>query len=223
MPAGVARLRDRGVEYRARRSQGSRLARRGVPGRERRDHDGVFDVVAAARRLHRHCRSPGPTRSDRRCRRPPASARFVLMSVPASMAVDFPLQSAKREVEARLQGSGMTYTILQPTLLRRGVAEPGARLRRRAATARIYGDGHIASAGFRRTTWPVHGGGARDAAGRQRRLQAGRSRGAEPARRRAAGRASHGTHLRRAARAREPRYARSTTPPPTRWSRRSRR
>src|SRR5688572_8916247 len=40
--------------------------------------------------------------------------RLVLVSFP-NMNVEFPLQTAKREVEQHLRESGMAYTILQPT------------------------------------------------------------------------------------------------------------
>jgi uncharacterized protein YbjT (DUF2867 family) len=72
--------------------------------------------------------------------------RFVLISF-ASVDLEFPLQSAKREVEARLQRSRMTYTILQPTCFDEVWLSPALGFDVTNATARIYGDGHS------RTSW----------------------------------------------------------------------
>src|SRR6266404_9801411 len=41
-------------------------------------------------------------------------SQFVLISFPHT-DVEFPLQTAKRQVEEHLKGSGVTYTVLQPT------------------------------------------------------------------------------------------------------------
>jgi len=67
--------------------------------------------------------------------------RFVLISFPG-IDLDFPLQTAKREVEARLTQSGLTYTILQPTCFNEVWLSPALGFDVAGATARIYGDGH---------------------------------------------------------------------------------
>jgi uncharacterized protein YbjT (DUF2867 family) len=67
--------------------------------------------------------------------------RFVLVSF-AGIDLDFPLQSAKREVEARLMRSGLTYTILQPTCFDEVWLSPALGFDVTRATAQIYGDGH---------------------------------------------------------------------------------
>ncbi len=66
---------------------------------------------------------------------------FVFISF-ASVAVDFPLQSAKRAVEDRLQRGRMTYTILQPTFFSEVWLSPVLGFDVSQATARIYGSGH---------------------------------------------------------------------------------
>src|SRR6267142_3239184 len=58
------------------------------------DHEGQLSLVEAARAA--------------------GVAHFVLISF-SGMNVEFPLQTAKREVERHLKESGMTYIILQPT------------------------------------------------------------------------------------------------------------
>lgn len=65
---------------------------------------------------------------------------FVLVSFPG-VAVDFPLQSAKRAVEDRLQRSRMTYTILQPTFFTEVWLSPALGFDAAHATAQIYGSG----------------------------------------------------------------------------------
>ena len=65
----------------------------------------------------------------------------VLISFPP-VALEFPLQSAKREVEARLQRSRMTYTILQPTFYDEVWLTPALGFDVAKSTARIYGEGH---------------------------------------------------------------------------------
>jgi uncharacterized protein YbjT (DUF2867 family) len=66
---------------------------------------------------------------------------IVLISFPP-VAVDFPLQTAKREVEARLQRSGTTYTILQPTFYDEVWLTPALGFDVAKGTAQIYGAGH---------------------------------------------------------------------------------
>jgi uncharacterized protein YbjT (DUF2867 family) len=68
-----------------------------VPGEntpQATDHDGYLSLIAAAGEA--------------------GVQQFVYTSFPP-MAVSFPLQDAKRAVEERLRGSGLTYTVLQPT------------------------------------------------------------------------------------------------------------
>ena len=67
--------------------------------------------------------------------------RFVLISF-AAIDLDFPLQAAKRDVEARLTQTGLTYTILQPTCFNEVWLSPALGFDVAGATARIYGDGH---------------------------------------------------------------------------------
>ena len=66
--------------------------------------------------------------------------RFVFISFP-NMNVEFPLQSAKREVEQHLKESGMTYTILQPSFFMEVWLSPGLGFDAANATAQIYGSG----------------------------------------------------------------------------------
>ena len=66
---------------------------------------------------------------------------FVLTSFP-NVDIDFPLQTAKRAVEDRLQRGRMTYTILQPTVFTEVWLSPALGFDPAHGTARIYGDGH---------------------------------------------------------------------------------
>ena len=66
---------------------------------------------------------------------------FVYVSFPP-VALEFPLQSAKREVEARLQRSRLAYTILQPTCFDEVWLSPALGFDIVRATAQIYGAGH---------------------------------------------------------------------------------
>ena len=66
--------------------------------------------------------------------------RFVLVSFPP-VDVAFPLQAAKRAVEERLRGSGMTYTILQPTFFAEVWLSPALGFDPVNAKAQIYGTG----------------------------------------------------------------------------------
>ena len=65
---------------------------------------------------------------------------FVLISFP-NAAIDFPLQSAKRAVEERLQRSRMTHTILQPTFFMEVWLSPALGFDAANGTAQIYGEG----------------------------------------------------------------------------------
>jgi uncharacterized protein YbjT (DUF2867 family) len=66
---------------------------------------------------------------------------FVLVSFPET-GVDFPLQQAKRAVEARLRGSRMTHTILQPTAFMEVWLGPALGFDVANGRAQIYGGGH---------------------------------------------------------------------------------
>jgi uncharacterized protein YbjT (DUF2867 family) len=66
---------------------------------------------------------------------------FVLISFP-NVDIDFPLQRAKRAVEDRLQKSGMSYTILQPTFFTEVWLSPALGFDPTNAKAQIYGSGH---------------------------------------------------------------------------------
>ena len=66
--------------------------------------------------------------------------RFVLVSF-RSVDGDFPLQSAKRAVEAGLRASGMTYTILRPTFFTEVWWSPALGFDSPNAKAQIYGGG----------------------------------------------------------------------------------
>ncbi len=72
--------------------------------------------------------------------------QFVLISFP-SIDLDFPLQSAKRAVEKRLQQSRMSWTILQPTCFMEVWLGPALGFDPANGTAQIYGDGKM------RTSW----------------------------------------------------------------------
>lgn len=66
--------------------------------------------------------------------------QFVLISFP-HVDVEFPLQDAKRVVEDHLQGSGLTYTILQPTIFMEVWLSPALGFDAAGAKAQIYGSG----------------------------------------------------------------------------------
>lgn len=66
--------------------------------------------------------------------------QFVLVSFPP-IDIDFPLQSAKREVEDRLQRGSMTYTVLQPTCFMEVWLSPALGFDPAHGAARIYGNG----------------------------------------------------------------------------------
>ena len=65
---------------------------------------------------------------------------FVLVSFP-QVAVEFPLQSAKRAVEDRLRRSRMSYTILQPTFFTEVWLSPALGFDPANGKATIYGPG----------------------------------------------------------------------------------
>ncbi len=66
--------------------------------------------------------------------------RFIYTSFPP-MANSFPLQDAKRAVEGRLSGSGLTYTILQPTAFDEVWLSPAVGFDHPGRKATIYGTG----------------------------------------------------------------------------------
>jgi NADH dehydrogenase len=65
---------------------------------------------------------------------------FIFISFPP-MAEDCPLQQAKRKVEQHLIGSGLTYTVLQPTFFMEVWLSPALGFDIAGAKARIYGAG----------------------------------------------------------------------------------
>jgi NADH dehydrogenase len=67
--------------------------------------------------------------------------RFVLVSFP-KIDLDFPLQSAKRAAEDRLQRSTIGYTILQPTCFMEVWLSSALGFDPGNGTARVFGDGH---------------------------------------------------------------------------------
>jgi uncharacterized protein YbjT (DUF2867 family) len=71
-----------------------------------------------------------------------AGVRHVVFVSFPPIPLEFPLQSAKREVEARLEQSRMAYTILQPTCFDEVWLSPALGFDVPKATAQIYGAGH---------------------------------------------------------------------------------
>ena len=69
--------------------------------------------------------------------------QFVYTSFPP-MATSFPLQDAKRAVEARLRDSGLTYTILRPTYFTEIWLSPAVGFDHANRKATIYGTGENA-------------------------------------------------------------------------------
>lgn len=67
-------------------------------------------------------------------------SQFVLISFPHT-DVEFPLQTAKRQVEQHLKGSGLSYTILQPTVFMEVWLSPALGFDADNAQAQIYGSG----------------------------------------------------------------------------------
>jgi uncharacterized protein YbjT (DUF2867 family) len=84
------------------------------------DHEGQLSLVDAARAA--------------------GVAHFVLISF-SGMNVEFPLQTAKREVERHLKESGMTYTILQPTFFMEVWLSPALGFDAAQGTVQVYGSG----------------------------------------------------------------------------------
>jgi uncharacterized protein YbjT (DUF2867 family) len=69
-----------------------------------------------------------------------AVGRFILVSFP-DMDIEFPLQTAKREVEQHLKESGLDYTILRPTFFIEVWLSEALGFDARNAQAQIYGSG----------------------------------------------------------------------------------
>jgi uncharacterized protein YbjT (DUF2867 family) len=67
--------------------------------------------------------------------------RFVYTSFSGNMDLDFPLRNAKREVEARIKESGLTYTILRPSYFTEAWLGPMVGFDYANAKAQIYGTG----------------------------------------------------------------------------------
>jgi uncharacterized protein YbjT (DUF2867 family) len=67
-------------------------------------------------------------------------SHFVLISFPP-IDIEFPLQTAKRAVEDHLKTSGLTYTILQPTIFMEVWLSPALGFDAANAKAQIYGSG----------------------------------------------------------------------------------
>jgi uncharacterized protein YbjT (DUF2867 family) len=65
---------------------------------------------------------------------------FIFVSFPA-FARAFPLQDAKRAVEARIQASGMAYTLLHPMHFREVWLGPSLGFDLAGGTARLFGEG----------------------------------------------------------------------------------
>lgn len=66
--------------------------------------------------------------------------RFILISFP-HIDIEFPLQTAKRTVEQHLKESGLSYTILQPTVFTEVWLSPALGFDAARAKAQIYGSG----------------------------------------------------------------------------------
>ena len=69
-----------------------------------------------------------------------AVGRFIFVSFP-DMDTEFPLQSAKRDVEQHLKQSGLEYTILRPTFFMEVWLSEALGFDARNARAQIYGSG----------------------------------------------------------------------------------
>lgn len=68
------------------------------------------------------------------------AAHFILVSFP-DMGLEFPLQTAKRSVEARIRASGMGWTIVQPTFFMEAWLGPHLGFDPANGHVRIFGDG----------------------------------------------------------------------------------
>ena len=68
-------------------------------------------------------------------------SRFIFTSISGNVDLDFPLRSAKREVEQRLKESGLDYTILHPSFFMEVWLSPAVGFDATNAKAAIYGEG----------------------------------------------------------------------------------
>jgi uncharacterized protein YbjT (DUF2867 family) len=66
---------------------------------------------------------------------------FVYTSFSGNIDLDCPLRNAKRTVEQRLKGSGLTYTVLRPSCFMESWFSPMVGFDAANATAQIYGTG----------------------------------------------------------------------------------
>lgn len=87
---------------------------------EATDRDGQLHLIEAAEKAGAH--------------------GFVFLSFPTK-PVEFPLQSAKKSVEAKLKESNLSYTILQPTFFQEVWLGPHLGFDAANGKARIYGNG----------------------------------------------------------------------------------
>jgi NADH dehydrogenase len=87
---------------------------------ERTDREGCISLIDAARGAGVH--------------------HFVYISFPP-MSAAFPLQDAKRAVEAHLRSSGMTYTVLRPTYFTEVWLSPAVGFEAANRKATLYGNG----------------------------------------------------------------------------------
>src|SRR5918994_3196683 len=88
---------------------------------ESADHEGQLSLVDAARAA--------------------GVRRFVFVSVSGGISGDDALTAAKRGVEARVRGSGMTFTILRPSCFMEVWLGPHLGFDAANAKARVYGTG----------------------------------------------------------------------------------
>lgn len=68
--------------------------------------------------------------------------RFVYVSFTGNMEVPSPLRDAKRDVERHLAASGLTYTILRPSVFMESWISPAAGFDWAAGRAQLLGDGN---------------------------------------------------------------------------------
>jgi len=108
---------------------------------------GVSAVISTATSVHSHETGDSIDTVDRQGQLALVDAaeaggvkHFVLVSFPP-VAVEFPLQSAKRAVEDRLRRSRMSYTILQPTFFTEVWLSPALGFDPANGKATIYGPG----------------------------------------------------------------------------------
>lgn len=66
---------------------------------------------------------------------------FIYTSFSGNMDLDFPLRNAKRATEARVQASGMTYTILRPSYFMEVWLSPIVGFDYAGGTVQVYGNG----------------------------------------------------------------------------------